>query len=322
MVRILEVKTEHVVPFKALIEVLKEILTEVIFEFKKEPIKTNSSEQKTKKKKNKKKKSAEQSESDEEIKYEGGIKVLTVNTTKTVLIYLKLDINEFSIFKCKQKLELGINLLVLYKLLKSVDKGDSLTLYFDDENKQNLGITSYSAEKQSTAEYKLKLMDLDSQELKIPTVLKYDRHILIPANEFHKMCRDVSNLAEHLEIKCTTNSIIFKCKGDNAEMEKTFKQDDEKTNINISQVTTSQDAILQGVYELKDLTLFNKCNNFCTDVEIIMKNNHPLILKYMIGSFGKAMIAVSPMELENTIYSDENNKTDSDDDFTGNINYK
>ena len=46
MVRILEIQTEHVIPFKALIEVLKEILTEVIFEFKKEPIKTTESAEK------------------------------------------------------------------------------------------------------------------------------------------------------------------------------------------------------------------------------------------------------------------------------------
>ncbi len=310
-----------------MIEVLKEILTEVIFEFRKEPIKTSESEKKTKdkekdkkKKKKKDKEQKEDSDSDSDNdgqRYEGGIKVLTISPTKSVLIYLKFDINEFSKFKCKRKRELGINLPMLFKLLKSVDKGDSLTLYYDDNQKQYLGITSYNSDKKATTEDKLKLMDLDVQNLKIPSLVKYDGYVAMPANEFHKMCRDISNIAEHLEIKCTQNSIIFKCKGDNAIREKTYSTtDDDKNSISITQ-TADKGTILQGVYELKDLTLFNKCTNFCNDVEIIMKNNKPLILKYIIGTIGKALLCVSPVKLD-----DDDIVSDKEDDYGGTIKYK
>lgn len=321
MVRILEVRTEHVIPFKALIEVLKEILTEVIFEFKKEPIKESESDIKKKDKKKKKRHDKEEScDSDSDNdgqRYEGGIKVLTISPTKSVLIYLKFDINEFSKFKCKRNLELGINLLMLFKLLKSVDKGDSLTLYYDDSQKQYLGITSYNSDKRATTEDKLKLMDIDVEKLKIPSLVKYDGYVSMPASEFHKMCRDISNIAEHLEIKCTQNSIIFKCKGDYAIREKTYSTtDDDKNSISITQ-TAEKGTILQGVYELKDLTLFNKCNNFCNDVEIIMKNNRPLVLKYVIGTVGRAILAISPVKLD-----DDGIESDEDDDYGGTIKYK
>ena len=207
----------------------------------------------------------------------------------------------------------------MYKLLKSIDKGDTLTFYFDDENKQYLGITSYSSEKKATTQDKLKLMDLDAPVLKVPSIMKYDGNVLMPASEFHKMCRDISNIAEHLEIKCTATSIIFKCKGDSAEREKTYSTTGcDKNSISITQTSDKSPIILQGVYELKDLTLFNKCAGLCGDVEIIMKNNSPLVLKYIIGTVGKALLCISPIELDDKeIYSDNDNE-----DFSAAVKYK
>lgn len=292
MVQILEIETEHVVSFKALIEVLKEMLTEVIFEFRKEAVKTTDEND------NKK------------TKYEGGLRVLTVNATKTVLIYLKLDISEFSKFECKQKLELGINLKILHILLKSIEKGDTLCMRFDDTNKQFLSISAYNSEKDSISNDKLKLMDLDNHKLNVPSTLKYDINVTMSAKEFHKLCKEFGSLSEHIELKCTASTLNFKCKTDSVERDKTFVTTgnaDQKKSINISHVEKKQ-LILQGVYELKDLTLFNKCSNLCGDVEIVMKNNHPLILKYTIGTAGKVLLCISPIELNTKLVT-----TDVDD---------
>lgn len=307
--KILEVQTVHIIPLKTSFEVLKEVLTEVVLEFIKEPVKNQECSNEKNNDKKKKKKKDDNDDSDDDKKYEGGIKILAVNPTKSVLIYLKLDINEFSVFKCKKKLELGVNVPMLYKLIKSIDKGDTLTMHYDDDYKQHLVITSYNSEQNSTTVDRLQIMDLNCPPLKKPSALRYDACITLPAYEFHKMCRDISNLGERVEVKCTQTNITFKCVGDCVIREKTYSTIGDN-NISIMKSSDKAPLILQGVYELKDLILFNKCASLCDDVEIIMKNNQPLVLKYIIGTVGKALLCISPIVLNNEIEEEDNEYPD------------
>lgn len=306
--RTLEAQIIHIIPFKSVFEVLKEVLPEAVLEFIKEPIiKTDQTDKKTgNKKKKKKNDDGECDDDDVDQKYEGGIRVLSVNLTKTVMIYIKLDIREFSVFKCKKKHEIGIDLHTFFKLIKSVDKGDTLTLYFDDDNKQFLGLTTHNAEKNFTQHDKIKIMDLNRSFAKRPSVQRYDMSVTMPASDFHKLCRDMSNLSSKMEMTCTQTSIKFACEGDCVVREKIYYTAGiDKKNINIKPTSDSSPTILQGVYELSDLVLFNKCSSLCGDVEISMKNNNPLILKYIIGTVGKAMLCISPIDDEQFKKSDE-----------------
>ena len=138
--RKLEVMTEHTGPIKTIVEVLKEILPETNIEFKADP---EMLKKKKKKNKNKKKKKANNTDTDngddseneediEDSEEEDNIdavddkscmRIVSVDTTKTVLINLKLEGKNFTKFKCKSKKELlGISLTDLSKIMKTMDK--------------------------------------------------------------------------------------------------------------------------------------------------------------------------------------------------------
>jgi hypothetical protein len=112
-------------------------------------------------------------------KNSAGMRIMTVDSTKTVLINLKLEAKEFSTFICKPaKLELGVSLVTFNKLIKSMDKDDTLRLYVEEEDKQHLVIEIENQEKDCTTVYKLKLMDyfFDNPECSINTIWKvYDK---------------------------------------------------------------------------------------------------------------------------------------------------
>lgn len=125
----------------------------------------------------------------------GGIRIMAVDPSKTVLINLRLYASEFSEFKCKPpKLELGVNLQMFNKLIKSMDKDDILTLFVEEDDEQHLGIQIDNQEKKCKTINKLKLMDLDSQPLRVPPT-PFDAQITMSSNDFHKLCRDMSRLA-------------------------------------------------------------------------------------------------------------------------------
>ena len=79
-----EIRTVQSAAFRTLIEALKEILTEANLEFD-----------------------------------STGIRVIDVDETHTVLTYLRLQSDRFEYFYCPAKFVLGINMIYLFKLIKT-----------------------------------------------------------------------------------------------------------------------------------------------------------------------------------------------------------
>jgi Na+-translocating ferredoxin:NAD+ oxidoreductase RNF subunit RnfB len=105
------------------------------------------------------------------------------------------------------------------------------------------------------------------------------------------------NIAEYVDIKCTSKNIIFTCKGDCAERSSIYKS--EEGGLNISNENKKNHNIVQGIYELKNIVLFTKCANLCPDIEIFMKNDFALTVVYSIATLGTITIALSPVKEEN-----------------------
>lgn len=290
--KILEVTTPHTATFKTLFEVLKESLVETNIEFKNE---------------------VEESE----IK-KNGIKIKAIDPTKTVLIHLRLLKEAFSTFECsKEKYTIGLNLGYFHKLIKSMDKDDKLTLYVENEDRDYLGIKIDNIEKNRTDLYKLKLLELKNEEIELPEI-EFDVRIKINGTEFHKMCREMIYISDYVEIKCSKEKIIFTCKGDCAERTTTYRQNNEDcSNIDISySEDVEKNTIIQGVFELKNLVLFGKCSSLCDQIQIYMKNNYPLVIKYTIAKLGQIILCLGPVSSDKEQYEEmEDNFSQEEDEI-------
>ena len=339
MGKILEFQIQHVLPFKMLIEVLKEILNDVTIEAIRDDTMnkvidrtddemndaTDNSESandsdnvnminsdentKNNNKKKKNKKNKKEKEIEEEVS-SGGLKITTVDPSKSLLIQMVLNAKEFSIFKCKPSThDICISLVNLHKLLKSLDKEDILTMSIDDDDKQNLILKVDNHEKNCISTYRLKLMDLDKKSYRIPPTA-FDAKIILNATEFHKICREMSNIGEHMEIKVTPNGITYTCEGEVAKRNTTYYLGDGGIKITFS--FPNKINIVQGIFELKYLVLFTKCANLCDNIEIYMKNNYPLCIRYKVATLGKILLCLSPVADTHTKgnFSDDENDDD------------
>lgn len=69
----------------------------------------------------------------------------------------------------KKKKILGVDMVNLHKLIKTMNNDDSLTLYYDKLDPNNLGIRMENDKKNCITDYKLKLLDLNpDKEFKLP----------------------------------------------------------------------------------------------------------------------------------------------------------
>ena len=164
------------------------------------------------------------------------------------------------------------------------------SFYLEEDNQSVLGIHIENSEKNSITKYKLNLMDLHQDNIQIPPPT-FSSVITMPSSDFQKICRDMHNLSEELEIKSLGNQLVFSCNGDFASQETLIGE----THSGMCYLQNdSPDEIVQGIFNLKYLVLFGKCTNLCNSIELYLKNDYPLIIKYAVASLGEIKLCLAP----------------------------
>jgi len=250
---ILEIKTIQASTIKSVIDAMKEILMDVNLEFD-----------------------------------ENGMKIVALDNTHIVLIHLKLHADKFESYYCMKKIYVGINMLKFHMLIKTIQNGDILSLFINKNDPNILGITIENNEKNVKTTYKLSMLDIDVVNVDIPPA-DFNTIITMPSAYLQKIIRDMHNLAEYIEIKNIGNKLILSCQGEFCCQETILAT--ETQNIQIK--NNDNQEIIQGVFSLKYLSIFTKCTNLCSTVEIYLKNSYPIILQYGIASMGSVKLCLA-----------------------------
>jgi len=171
-----------------------------------------------------------------------------------------------------------------------MNNNDTLSLYIEKDDPNRLGIRIENGEKNSLTKYKLNLMDLPEEKIDIPPA-SFESVLTMPSNDFQKICRDMHNIADNMEIKSVGNQLMFSCRGDYAVQETTLGE----TISGMSFIQNSNpEEVVQGIFALKHLVLFTKCTNLCNSIELYLKNDYPLIIKYNVASLGNVKLCLAP----------------------------
>ena len=58
---------------------------------------------------------------------------------------------------------------------------------------------------------------------------------------------------------------------------------------------TDETKIIQGEFSLKNLGYFIKCTNLCSQIEMFLENDLPLVVKYHVASLGEIKLCLAPL---------------------------
>ena len=217
-----------------------------------------------------------------------GIKIMSMDGSKVTLVHLRLSAEQFENFHCPDPMVIGVNMLSLFKLLKTIGNTDIVTLYIDKDDKHKLGIKIENKEKSIISSSKLRLLDLDEDILTIPDV-EFDSVITMPCVDFQKYCRDLSIISDAVTITSKGNVFTLFASGDLAEQEITIGE----TQNGL--VISKKEAEVQGRFPLKYLNLFCKSSGLCSNIEIYLKAHYPLILVFNCASLGTLNFGLAPL---------------------------
>tara|TARA_A100001015_G_C14931000_1_gene688444 strand:+ start:88 stop:960 length:873 start_codon:yes stop_codon:yes gene_type:complete len=289
--RILEVRTVQANVIKILCEALKDLIPDINLVFSKLDKDDESKESKPEGKDN------------EDTKF-GGVCAITMAMSNNVLLHLKLDGNNFDHFFCtRDKFVAGVNTALLFKVMKTMNNNDTITFFVDDEDENKLGIKFENKHNNFVSTKRINLFDIDEYEIEIPPT-KFNTVINMPSPFFNKIIRDLNSLGDIVEIKSINKKLILNTVGETVGDEIELGESDNGVTI----VTEDPNIIFQGNYDLRYLSTFCKCTNLCANVDLFMKNDYPLVVRYFVASLGTIYLCLSsktdPSSLD---YDDDDN---------------
>jgi len=249
---ILEIKTVQSNSIKTLVESLKEVLTDVNIYFD-----------------------------------QTGMKIMTMDSARVSLVYTKLNAQNFEQYYCKDKVTIGINVLMLFKLLKTIGNNDILTIFVEEKKTNELGIMIENKEKNTTVKCYLKMLDINDERIDIPDI-EYDSVISMPSTDFQKYTRDLSIISNSIIIESDDDKFTLSADGDFAS---------QKIEIGETQnglVFSKKNTNVKEVFDIKYINCFTKSTNLCSTVEIFLKRQFPLIVEYNVANLGKIQFCLAP----------------------------
>ncbi len=259
---VLTIKTVQIAPFRTLMTALKDILMDTNITFRPD-----------------------------------GIRIINMDKSHTILVHLFLEAKNFEFYECKkEKIVIGVHMPYLFKLINSIDNDDTLTMYIENNDFME-GVVSHLSLKFENGQIKqcktqkLKLIEPDPEEIQYPKV-DFSSVINLPSTDFQKIIRDLTGISEKVEIKSVGNELIFKCQGQFASAE--IRRTESDGNMEFIE---KQDAtkVIQGEFSLKNLGYFIKCTNLCNQIELMLENDLPLVVKYNVASLGAVKMCAVPL---------------------------
>ena len=213
---------------------------------------------------------------------EDGISILALDTARVALVHMHLSAENFEEYSCPEPIIAGMNMANTYKLLKSVTNND--TLEMNIKGAEVIEMIIRNQVKKSSSTFTLKLLEINEDILELPE-LDTDILTTLPSVDFQRICRDMGNLSNEIDICREGDQLILSCQGDFA---------NQSTSFECPEVW---DTKMGNTFSLKYINLFTKATGMCSSVQIMQHAEEeamPIVFKYSIANLGEMRFYLAP----------------------------
>ena len=219
-----------------------------------------------------------------------GIQILTVDNNKCCIIHLHLVPSNFYFYYCETEFQIGLSLKNLFILLKTMSNGDVISLFVLKKTPNRLNIILENKQKKLRDISDLKLLDIDQSHYEIPPI-QFDSVIKMPSADFQKICKDLMNIDSVVCIQSKNNIFSMSVNGSIGKKEIIIQQNQ---HTHVQNNEDKEDFC--DTYQLKYLISFVKSTNLCSNVEIYLKKDKPIVLIYSAGTLGSLKFLLFPFD--------------------------
>jgi proliferating cell nuclear antigen len=247
-----------------------------------------------------------------------GLDVQSMDSSHVALVCVKLLASAFDHYRCDRALSLGFNSANLTKIFKMMGRNDLVTLKAEDQG-DALTLMFESESSNTIADFELKLMQIDGENLGIPEQ-DYACNVTMASEEFQRIVRDLQVLGDACTISCTKEGIRFSVQGqigtgnillrstggggssskkktvdvdmDDDEDVKPKKKESAAAGPPQVEITMTEPVELQ--FALRYLTFFTKATPLSNVVILRLSPDIPILLEYPIAEHGHVRYYLAP----------------------------
>merc|ERR1719267_295680 len=175
-----------------------------------------------------------------------------------------------------------MNIDSLTKILKMTNSSDSLKIRHQSDS----DVVNFQCEGQDDriADFDLKLMQIESEHMEIPEQ-HYKVVAKMPSSEFQKICKDLKEFGETLQLSASKEGLKFTVQGDLGSGNVMLKpRDADKPEDKVS--LTVQEPVT-ATFALRYLVTFSKAAPLSGTVELGLGPDAPLLVKYVLETADK-----------------------------------
>lgn len=215
-----------------------------------------------------------------------------MNSAKTLLVHVKLVPDNFELFHCKNNIQIGINLISIFKFLKPIGNEETITMSVSEDNMDYLDIKIENNVKNTVKICSVNLLSIEEMEdFNVPNI-QYDAVMTMPTKDFQNICKNSKNIAKTITIESVDNRIKFISKGDSGKMVTDVGEYDAGAEFkNKGTFPTAR-----GEFRMSSILSISKSSNLCNMVSIFLKDESPLVLLYKIANLGSVKYLICPEE--------------------------
>lgn len=229
---------------------------------------------------------------------ETGIYIQTMDNTRVSIFELKIPSGWFDVY-ChtgKSAITIGLSSSLLFKILNTRDKLQSIVVSYDPDTEDKLSIQFACMTGESKTEIKgvfdkhfeIPLIDITEEQMSIPE-MDFQAEILLPSSTFASIIQQLKLFGESIEITCNEEKIML-CSNsiENGKMFVEIKIDDvEEFAINEGETL----AISYSLNYLNNICLYHKISK---NIEIKLCNDFPMRIYYDLGEGASILFYLAP----------------------------
>lgn len=223
---------------------------------------------------------------------EDSIKITAMNSAKNVVVFCKLNGNDFEHYYCKNRVTVGIDVGKIAKTLKAANNNNIISFFIESTWPNKLWLTTEDDVYQESAKYCFDLLSLDEEEVRLPEFI-YPVQISLPSSRFQKRCRELeTSNVETVQLISSNGSLAMSAyQGGIASMQEFIFQAKSAPSVEEGDVT----PICRGVYNLKYISYFTKTTALSDEIRLYLKNDFYLMIEYPIQNYGYLRFMIEPV---------------------------
>jgi proliferating cell nuclear antigen len=206
---------------------------------------------------------------------------------KSLTNFVQCELTNFETYHCPKKMYVGVSMEKLFKVIKMTNNSEVLSLMVDEKTPDVLQVINQTKDINKTCHSELSMLDLSPSDLAMPQT-NFQSVIIMPSSDFQQMVRNLHSIAEDVEITKVNDTITFATAG-----KKQFNHSFVFRNLKFLE-NSDPDEVIVGTFSLSLLSTFVKCTNLSPFVELYLKNDFMLFLRYSCGSLGSIRFGTVP----------------------------